>query len=231
MVYDVKYRISGSRAVAIWYNRPTRSNQLKEARMIRRVLAALLLLLPLSGAGGDGYKWGVGIQGNYPLWGGVSVKYMGFHPIDLVFVGRAYLYKKGSDCSLVGAVSYTLLETEHTRTYLMIGGGTRRQTEEWVEMAYPTVEIGSSGPPPKPVEITQAHKLYSVLGGGVVLGNEFILFSRYGINFEFGQGFGRVRDVIDYEDEKAAAEAGLEEKDESWLQSSFVFGFGFHVYF
>lgn len=199
--------------------------------MARRVLIALLLLLPLSSAGGNGYRWGVGFQGNYPLWGGISVKYMEFHPIDPVFVGSAYLHRNRSNCSLIGGISYTLFETGRTRTYLMTGGGLRYEAEEWEEMRYPVIEMGSSGPPPEPERITEARKVRSVLGGGIVLGNELILFSRYGLNFEFGQGLGRVRERVEYEDERAAAEAGLEERDESWLQSSFVIGFGFHFYF
>lgn len=182
-------------------------------------------------AGTTVYKWGVGIQGNYPLWGGLSVKYLGFHPIDLLAIGRIYMDKNRDDASLVGTISYSLLETKYSRTYIMIGGGGRFKREEWEEAYYPD-EAFETKPISKvrPIFLKRSERS-SILGAGIMFGNEFILFSRYGFNFEFGQGIGKVHEKVEYPDPKASGLTGLDRRDERWFQSSFVFGSGFHVYF
>jgi hypothetical protein len=181
------------------------------------------------------YKWGIGIQGNYPLWGGLSLKYMGFHPVDLLAIGRIFAYREGIDGSLIGAISYSLLESKYTRTYIMIGGGGRYKSEEWDEQHYPS-EKHYPFEKPLPDEyvepvILRRTERSATLGMGIMFGNEIILFSRYGFNFEFGQGIGKVHEKVEYPDPEALKLPELERRDESWFQASFVFGFGFHVYF
>ncbi len=181
-------------------------------------------------AGTTEYKWGVGIQGNYPLWGGLSIKYLGFHPIDLLVIGRIYLNKSGSDSSLIGAVSYSLLETKYLRTYIMIGGGGRSERQDWQDWHYYPKRVIPTDEYTEPIVLKRSERS-STLGAGIMLGNEFILFSRYGFNFEFGQGIGRVHEKVEYPDPKASGLTDLDRRDEAWFQSSFVFGFGFHIYF
>ena len=180
-------------------------------------------------AGTGEYKWGVGIQGNYPLWGGLSVKYLGFHPMDLLVIGRVYLDKNGDDTSLVGAISYSFLETKYSRTYIIFGGGGRFKREERDWDYYPMSEEKPLKPI-KPITLKRSERS-STIGVGIMFGNELILFSRYGFNFEFGQGIGRIHEKVEYPDPKALEIEDLKRRDEAWFRSSFVFGFGFHVYF
>ena len=197
--------------------------------LIISFLLTALIILPATAETGE-YKWGIGIQGNYPLWGGLSIKYLGFHPIDLLVIGRIYLNKSENDSSFVGAVSCSLLETKYSRTYIMIGGGGRSKRQDWQDWRYYPKRVIPPDEYTEPIVLKRSERSLT-LGVGIMFGNEFILFSRYGFNLEFGQGIGRVHEKVEYPDPKASELTDLDRRDEAWFQSSFVFGFGFHVYF
>ena len=203
----------------------------------KTMFVLLFLLLPLYVGYGRDYRWGVGIQGNYPLWGGISVKYMGFHPVHLLLIGRMYTNDNETEGTLAGAVSYILFEAGlfgssqklKTRTYLMCSGGLRYERRSWY--------ISANEPPLEPNRFpisVKVDEISSTYGPGILVGTELIFFSRYGLNFEFGQGVWRVEEKTRYPEVTPVELEKLHLKpsdDKSELRVSLVFGFGFHVYF
>ena len=155
---------------------------------------------------------GIGIQGNYPLWGGISVRYYGLSPLMIQVVGRAILNDKERDNMLGGGVSYIIFKhvgTTMTRLYFSLESGERyEKRKNYGEWNYETQQ------PEKPEREFYVKKTY---GLAVAFGCELIvpIFGiQFGLNAEIGQGLGRIN-----EDTK--------KKDMGKL----TFGSGLHIYF
>ena len=153
-------------------------------------------------------NWGIGVQGNYPLLGGISVRYYGLSPVYLQAVGRFIMNGDERDNMFGGGLSYAVFEYAGygmTRLYFSLEGGERYEKDRryfWNEKTQ-----------------RDEWRMYTkkTYGFGVVFGTEFafpFLGTQIGFNAEIGQGYGRID-----EDSKT--------KD----IASFIVGGGMHVYF
>lgn len=172
------------------------------------VLACLMFSFSSSAQKIDTSKHlGIGLQANYPLLGGISVRYYGLSPVYLQVVGRFIMNGDERDNMLGAGVSYAVFEhvsSAITRLYFSLeGGGRYERTESY----YWDFE-----------ESVTSFTTKKTYGLGVVFGVEFVTpfaGTQLGCNAEIGQGFGRID------------EEGSKLKD----TASFILGFGFHVYF
>jgi len=153
-------------------------------------------------------NWGIGLQGNYPLLGGISVRYYGLSPVYFQAVGRFIMNGDDRDNMLGGGISYAVFEYADygmTRLYFTLEGGERYEKDRryfWNEKT----QRDEWRPYTK--------KTY---GFGIVFGTEFafpFLGTQIGFNAEIGQGYG-----------------GIDEDSKTKDTASFIVGSGIHIYF
>ena len=122
-------------------------------------------------------KFGLGLQGATPAFGGISLRYNGLAPVYLQTVGRFILNEQNSDHMLGAGVSYAIFEHQGRRNlarlYFSLEGGWRYEKDQ--EDSQEVVKI-------------------TTLAAGIAFGGELV-FSfggiPLGLNAEVGQGFGR----------------------------------------
>ena len=122
-------------------------------------------------------KFGIGLQGATPAFGGISFRYNGLAPVYLQTVGRFILNDQNSDHMLGAGISYAIFEHQGRRNlarlYFSLEGGWRYEKEQ---------------------NRSQDNAKTTTLGAGVAFGGELV-FSfggiPLGLNAEVGQGFGR----------------------------------------
>ncbi|MBM3242202.1 hypothetical protein FJZ31_38530 [Candidatus Poribacteria bacterium] len=157
--------------------------------------------------------WGIGLQGNFPLVGGVSARYYGLSPVYLQIVGRFILNDYNRDNMLGAGISYAVLEhvsSVITRLYFSLEGGERYEKDVWDEYT----EYGPYGPVGPQRRHISVKKTYGV---GVAFGTEITIpffGTQVGWNAEVGQGLGRIKEDRRSED-----------------TGSIILGTGIHVYF
>ncbi len=193
-------------------------------------------------------RWGIGLQGNFPLWGGLSAKYTGLGKVHIQLIEH-YVQDGDEYSAMIGLqVPFTVADYTWTRVYIAPGVGLRRTKED--QMHHVTAEVQ-----PKPDHFNPGMQIRTItentIGGAFLFGVELFLdqlfgsgTSRYGVNIEFGQGIGRINRAAtckDLDGEPLGCEALYDESP--WLQddpnekegtstrASFVIGFGFHIYF
>lgn len=177
------------------------------------MLSCMSFCIPVYAQKGEADEnWGIGLQVNYPLLGGISVRYYGLSPVYLQIIGRFIMNGDERDNMLGGGISYAVFEHkssqgEMTRLYFSLVGGERYEKNEEIEYIWDE-EFGR--------EETRilAKKTY---GAGITFGVEFaipFLGALMGCNAEIGQGYGRV-----------------EENSETKDTASFILGGGIHFYF
>lgn len=140
---------------------------------------------------------GIGFQGNYPLIGGISIRYYGLSPIYLQLAGYFHADGHNRDNMLGAGISYAVFEHVGgviTRLYFTLEGGQRYEKDTWKYTAY-----SATGPTRWDIGIKKTY------GIGTAFGAEFtfpFLGTQIGWNAEIGQGSGsieeqsRVRSVI-----------------------------------
>jgi hypothetical protein len=152
---------------------------------------------------------GIGLQGNYPLIGGISIRYYGLSPIYLQLAGHFHVDDYNRDNMLGAGMSYAVLEHVGgviTRLYFTLGGGQRYEKDAWKYDPY-----GPAGPTRWDISIKKTY------GIGATFGAEFtfpFFGTQIGWNAEVGQGLGRVEEHSDTKD-----------------ASSIILSTGMHVYF
>ena len=80
----------------------------------------------------DAHTWGVGLQGNTPLWGGLSVKYMGLGKVHIQAVEH-YKQNGGGVQSLMFGLQTPIIVVEHPGMDILIAPavGFRREERGW----------------------------------------------------------------------------------------------------
>jgi hypothetical protein len=196
----------------------------------------------------DEDHWGIGLQGNLPLWGGLSAKYMGTGRVHIQAV--EHYVQNGDEYSLMAGVQTPIILARYpwTRLYIAPGVGIRRQKE--IDPYFVNRNFREPAQPYDPLRVERTVN-ETTLGGALLVGLEFFLDniftdgdnSRYGFNIEFGQGIGQVDRDAKLEDEDGNAinasdypdlqflEDDPEEKEGKSFRASFVVGVGFHIYF
>ena len=182
------------------------------------------------------YNWEVGAQNNYPLWGGLSVKYLGLRKIQFQFVERYWQRGQRYDAMLGIGIPFVILNLPWNNFYVAPGGGLRLNQH--------IIEVYRPQDPNQPIsEYDMIRRIVKErhTGGWVLFGTEFIIKSRFGLNVEFGQGYFRVKRSSRCEDEagskidcKSVNELSWslsDEKDGVENRANFVIGCGFHIYF
>ena len=122
-------------------------------------------------------KFGIGLQGATPAFGGISFRYNGLAPVYLQTVGRFILNDQNSDHMFGTGISYAIFEHQGRRNlarlYFSLESGWRYEKEQ------------NRG---------QENVKTTTLGAGIAFGGELV-FSfggiPLGLNAEVGQGFGR----------------------------------------
>ena len=152
---------------------------------------------------------GVGFQANYPLIGGISIRYYGLSPIYLQLAGYFHIDDYDRDNMVGAGISYAVFEHVGgviTRLYFTLEGGQRYERDTWKYTAYmPT------GPTRWDISVKKTY------GIGAAFGAEFtfpFFGAQIGWNAEVGQGLGRVEDPAKTRD-----------------ASSIILSTGMHVYF
>ncbi len=152
---------------------------------------------------------GIGFQANYPLIGGISIRYYGLSPVYLQLAGYFHADDYNRDNMLGAGISYAVFEhvgTAITRLYLTLEGGQRYEKDAWKRTAY-----SNTGPTRWDVSMKKTY------GIGIAFGGEFVLpvfGTQIGWNAEIGQGLGRVEEPAKTKD-----------------ASSIILSTGMHVYF
>ena len=175
------------------------------------ILASLSFCLSSYASGVDINKnWGIGLQGNYPLLGGISVRYYGLSPVYFQAVGRFISNGEEKDNMLGAGVSYAILEhvkSVITRLYFSLeAGGRYKKSLDWSNWI--------------PAENRNEYilNIKKTYGAGVAFGIEIVVpffGTQLGFNVEIGQGFGRV----------------ISEHNKDKNIGSFILGSGIHIYF
>ena len=165
---------------------------------------ALSWFVPLSAIGdapnSSPQQWEIGLQGNFPLWGGLSAKYTGFGRLHLQVI--EHYVQNGDEYSAMVGLQTPIVVARHasTKVYLVPGVGVRKDKQIQRHFIF-----DREAEPGQPSDFTiNRTVLETIVGSGFLIGLEFFLDnifsssnnSRYGFNIEFGQGFGQVdRDV------------------------------------
>ena len=159
---------------------------------------------------------GIGLQGNYPLVGGISVRYYGLSPLLIQVVGRAILNGEERDNTIGGGISYIIFKhvgSSITRLYFSLESGERYEKEiaigdwEWDDVTKQTIYIK----PNREFDVKKTH------GFAVAFGCELtvpIFGTQIGLNAEIGQGLGRINENSKKRD-----------------MGKLIFGSGLHIYF
>jgi hypothetical protein len=173
------------------------------------VIMSIVIVFPsLADEANKERNWGIGLQANYPLWGGISVRYYGLSPIYFQAVGRSIWNGNDKDNMIGSGISYAVFEHKGraiTRLYISLEGGLRYEKfPNWIWL--PEEQISHE-------TITKK----TTYGSGLTFGIEIafnVFGTQIGFNTEFGQGFGKI-----------------EENQNSRTTASFLFGAGGHIYF
>jgi len=196
----------------------------------------------------DTGNWAIGLQGNMPLWGGLSVKYMGLGRVHLQFI--EHYVQNGEEFSVMGGVQTPIVLARYplwTRLYLAPGFGIRknREIQNYYVNRFPNLPINES------FDTIERIVDETTLGGALLVGLEIFLdtaygnkdSSRYSLNIEFGQGIGQIDRKAKCEDEAGNPvdctgfsevdylKNDPDEKEGKSFRASFVLGAGFHFYF
>ena len=196
----------------------------------------------------DKDNWGIGLQGNLPLWGGLSAKYMGLGRVHLQLV--EHYVQNGDEFSIMAGLQTPIILARYswTRLYLAPGLGVRKNREIQTHFINRALRDLAQEPDFISIERTVDE---TTLGGALLVGLEFFLDnifsggdnSRYGLNIEFGQGIGQVDRSAECEDENGNPidctdfpeldylENDPDQKEGKSFRASFVVGVGFHIYF
>ena len=134
--------------------------------------------------------WGIGLQGNFPLWGGLSIKYTGLGRVSLQAVEH-YVQNGDEYSAMVGMQTPVVLARyPWTKVYIAPGVGFRKTKE------IQTFHVSQFGKVPDPNQDRIERSVReTTVGGALLFGLEFFLDniftggenSRYGLNIEFGQ--------------------------------------------
>lgn len=122
-------------------------------------------------------KFGIGLQGATPAFGGISFRYNGLSPVYLQSVGRFIVNDQNSDHMLGAGISYAIFEHQGRRNlarlYFSLEGGWRYEKEP---------------------NRSQENVNTTTLGAGIAFGGELVISFGgipLGLNAAVGQGFGR----------------------------------------
>jgi hypothetical protein len=201
----------------------------------------------------DTHNWGIGLQGNFPLWGGLSIKYKPTPRLQFQFIEH-YVQNGDEFSAMIGVQTpITMARYPWTRVYLAPGVGFLIQRELQPHFYGSRDQIINPGEPPVFTPPSRLDRTVdeTTLGSGFLIGLELFLDniftssndSRYGLNIEFGQGFGQVdRDatcvdeagkIIDCDaiDDLRYLRDDPNYQTGKKFRASFVVGFGFHIYF
>ena len=209
------------------------------------VFSALWIPPVLAAQEGENADWAVGLQGNLPLWGGLSVKYTGLDRIQFQVIEH-YVQDGDEYSGMVGLQTpITIADYSWSKVYFTPGVGFRKTKER--QFHY----LSSGQEPNEPGMEVRRMVTETITGGALLFGVELFLDklfgsdgSRYGLNIEFGQGVGQLSreatcedlsgNAVDCEDLYQGSpwlQDDPDEREGDSTRASFVVGFGFHIYF
>ena len=181
--------------------------------MIRALCLCLCLLWMCCAAalGADDagtHTWGVGLQGNAPLWGGLSVKYMGLGKVHIQAVEH-YTQHGDGDQSLMFGAQTPIIVAEHPGMNIFVAPafGYRREKSGWETTVFDDERIDPGGGGSGAVAHIRYEESEVTLGGAFSVGTELFLDrllgletrSRYGVSIQFGQAVGRIKHERTYD--------------------------------
>ena len=220
--------------------------------MVKRLfLCAAIFTAAAGGTNAESaFKWGAGLQGSAPYIGGLSATYRGLDPLYLRIVG--HYWQNGPDSNyLIGLQTPIVVGRSRGYKIYLSPGVVRKSDIYEYEDAYPNYEPAdpkdpNSQPTPKNWNVREERSEETETAGVLLLGVELYIDEwfgieqqeRFGINLEFGQGFGRKRNyqknrrrMYDSENKNELISDKTDETDETTTQASVVAGIGFTVYF
>ena len=187
-----------------------------------RMVASLVLLVSafsapvLAEESESGSNWGVGLQGNMPLWGGLSVKYRGLGRVHLQLIEHYVQHGEGNFSLMIGVQTPIIVARGKGMNIFIapaVGFQRRRSVRDEGITGYD--------------EDRQ--------GGALFIGTELYLDelfgletrSRYGLTFQFGQAIGRVT----HHDRTFDVSTEDADGNPAETSASVAVGVAFHIYF